>query len=154
MSICSWAGPMSICSWAGPMSMCSWAGPVIIGARKRPKSASARPSALGRDRNTQLILHKPFRPSCGKHALDTSHGNERCDLPSLPRFSSIVLCLLHLPHEQAGPSCGAIMALAEKTKGTTGPSAPFKGGHVRVTLWGIRILRIFRYSRKWPEWDI
>ena len=30
----------------------------------------------------------------------------------------------------------------------TGPSAPFKGPHVRITFCGIRFLRIFRYLEK------
>ena len=39
-------------------------------------------------------------------------------------------------------------------KSITGPSAPFKGTHVKITIWGIRILRIFGYARIWPEWHI
>ena len=37
---------------------------------------------------------------------------------------------------------------------TSPAHAPLKGAHVRITIWGIRILRIFGYARICPELSI
>ena len=95
----------------------------------------------------------------GFTGVDKSGGSAYSEYPYPPLLSTLTPLSKYAPvdyppwhtdatgHRDAEPAESCRINI-------TGPSAPCKGAHVRVTFCGTRLLRVFRYSQKWSELGI